>query len=89
MGRVTPRNLIQSPFHNNVKKIAAGERNGEHGRRRTRSAWTGGASPETFLVVSSENDFGDAPTGRPILVGPIPGDKMARYQKEYRVEPEK
>lgn len=92
MGRVTrPRNLIQSPFHNNVrKKIVAGERNGRgRRRRRTRSLWTGGASPETFSVVSSENDFGDAPTGRPILAGPIPGDKMARYQKERHAEPEK
>ena len=48
-----------------------------------------GASSETFSVVSSEDNFGDAPTGRPILVGPIPGDKMARYQKERRSEPEK
>lgn len=48
-----------------------------------------GASMETFSVVSSEDNFGGAPTGRPILVGPILGDKMARYQKERRSEPEK
>lgn len=53
------------------------------------SLWTAGASPETFSVVSSENAFGGAPTGRPILAGPIPGDKMARYQKERRSESEK
>lgn len=46
-------------------------------------------SPETFSAISSENDFGGTPTGWPILVGPIPGDKMARYQKKRRLQPEK
>jgi len=48
-----------------------GRRRRRRRRRRIRSLWTEDASPETFSVVSSENDFGDAPTGRPILAGPI------------------
>lgn len=60
---------------------------GEEKRAETRARLLVDSSSETFSVVSSE-DAGDAPIGRPILVGSIPGDKMARYQESTANEGE-